>query len=241
MDAPSPTPAQRWYQSGGFVITLLVAMAIVAMVVIFLGSKFAGENAANTNVSPFTSNPRALASLPTTTVAVATADDPSWGPATAAVTVVEFIDYQCPFCKQAFPTVRQLMTEFGDRVRFQVRDYPVAELHPDAVAASEAAACAWDQGADRFWAFHDRLYLNQSQLDEASLRGHAIAVGLDQTIFNRCFDSGAKRSEVEADYASGIEAGVRGTPTFFVNQRRIEGAVGAQILRDVINAELAAS
>lgn len=240
MDEPAPNPPHRWYQSGSFVITLLVVLAIVSVAVIRFGPQLAGEDIATTNPSPFTTNPRALASLPTTTVNVATSDDPSYGPATAAVTVVEFIDYQCPFCREAFPIVRQLMTEFGDRVRFQVRDYPVAELHPDAVAASEAAACAWDQGADRFWAFHDRLYLNQTNLDEASLRGHAVAVGLDPIIFNRCFDSGTQRSEVEADYASGIEAGVRGTPTFFVNQRRIEGAVGAQILRDVINAELAA-
>lgn len=234
-----PTP-RRWYQSGGFAVFLLLLLALGAVLAVRALPNLRGTNTNGRGVD-FTTNPRALARIPTTTAEVATPDDPALGPADAKVTVVEFADYQCPFCRQAFPTFRQLMNKFGDRVRFQIRDYPVIELHPDAENAAEAAECAWEQGADHYWAYHDRLYLNQSALSVASLKAYATTVGLDRQQFDDCLDGGAKSSEVEADYVAGLAAGVRGTPTFFVNQRRIEGAVGAQLLEGLINAELVAS
>jgi protein-disulfide isomerase len=168
---------------------------------------------------------------------VAEAGRPSRGPAGAPVEIVEFSDFQCPFCLRAHPTVTQVLSTYGDRIRFVYRNYPLPN-HPNAWPAAEAAACAAEQG--KFWEYHDRLFDNQGKLGEADLRQHAAALGLDTAKFDACVDSHKYKSDVDADVAAGEEAGVSGTPAFFINGRQLSGAQPFETFKRVIDEELAA-
>jgi protein-disulfide isomerase len=167
-------------------------------------------------------------------------DDPFMGPEGAAVTIVEFSDFQCPYCQRAAEQmVPQILAQYGDRVRFVYRDFPLYQIHPQAVAASLAAECADDQG--KFWEYHDLLFDNQSALDDASLKGYAAELGLDQATFDECYTSRQHLDEVQGDFDDGNAYGVSGTPTFFVNGLRIVGAVPFATMQQAIENALAAS
>ena len=148
---------------------------------------------------------------------IATDDQPAKGSPTASVTVVEFTDYQCPSCAAAQPTLEKLIAEYGDRVRFVVRDFPL-NMHPDARKAAEAAEAAREQG--KYWEYTALLYRNQSSLQVDQLKQYATAVGLDRAKFDAALDSGRFAEKVERDLIDGQKFGVGGTPTFFVNGRR---------------------
>ena len=148
---------------------------------------------------------------------IATDDQPSKGKQDAAVTVVEFTDYQCPSCAAAQPTLERLITEYGDRVRFVVRDFPL-QMHPDARKAAEAAEAAREQG--KYWDFTAILFRNQSSLKPEQLKQYAQVLGLDVTKFNEALDSGRFADKVQRDLSEGGRIGITGTPTFFVNGRR---------------------
>ncbi len=154
-----------------------------------------------------------------------TDDDPYLGPAEANVIVVEFIDYQCPFCKQAFSPMRELALAYSDRVKFIVRDFPLTDIHSQAQPAAEAAGCAEAQGLEKFWAYHDKLYLNQDALAENLYPILAEQAGLDRAAFAACLASGERKAEITADYLDGAAAGVRGTPTYFINGRIVQGVI----------------
>lgn len=165
-------------------------------------------------------------------------DDPYWGPADAAVVVVEFADYQCPFCRQhSQQTLDRLREEFQDRVRYVFRDFPIESLHPQAFVAAEASQCAHAQG--RFWAYHDRLFDHPDELGAQGLVAHAEALGLDVNDFEACLSEGTYRDEVQADLDAGLEYGVAGTPAFFINGRAVEGAASFDVFREIIEEELA--
>lgn len=161
---------------------------------------------------------------------------PPRGPANAPVTLVEFSDFQCPFCQRANPTVQQVLKTYGDRIRFVYRHYPLPN-HPNARPAAEAAACAQDQG--KFWEYHDTLFANPSKLSDADLKQHAAALGLDTAAFNRCVDSHAHKADVDADMTAANELGVTGTPAFFINGRALEGAQPFDAFKRIIDEELA--
>jgi protein-disulfide isomerase len=148
---------------------------------------------------------------------IATDDQPSKGKQDAAVTVVEFTDYQCPSCAAAQPTLERLITEYGDRVRFVIRDFPL-QMHPDARKAAEAAEAAREQG--KYWDFTAILFRNQSSLKPEQLKQYAQVLGLDVTKFGEALDSGRFAEKVQRDLSEGERIGVTGTPTFFVNGRR---------------------
>ena len=150
---------------------------------------------------------------------IATDDQPWKGAATAAVTVVEFTDYQCPTCAQTHPTVERLAAEYGDRVKFVVRDYPLA-MHAHAAKAAEAAEAAREQG--KYWEFVALLYGNQSALEVPKLKQYATSLGLDRAKFDAALDGGKFAEKVQRDMTDGDRLGVSGTPTFYVNGRRIE-------------------
>ncbi len=154
------------------------------------------------------------------TANVTTSDDPSVGPANAKITIVEFGDFQCPFCKEAFPIVKQVLAQYPETIRFIYRDFPVESLHPLAHKAAEAAECAHDQG--KFSEYHDRLFENQENPDFYAI---AKSVGLDESVFAACFGFGKHKTEVEEDYQAGLAAGVRGTPTWFFNGLKVEGSL----------------
>ncbi|MBI4281070.1 DsbA family protein [Candidatus Uhrbacteria bacterium] len=163
----------------------------------------------------------------------ATADDPSLGSPSAKLIVVEFADFGCPFSREASFTLRELAARFPDRFSYIYRDFPIDELHPEARLAAEAGECAKELG--NFWAFHDKLYQNQRQLKREDLLRYGQEIGLDEPAFQVCLDSGRYAAEVEADYAEGKAAGVIGTPTFFLNGVRVEGAIPKDRLETLIN------
>ncbi|MGE0451804.1 MAG: thioredoxin domain-containing protein [Vicinamibacterales bacterium] len=169
---------------------------------------------------------------------VSAAGRPARGPAGAKVEIIEFSDFQCPFCQRAYPTVQQVLETYGDRINLVYRHYPLPN-HPNARPAAEAAACAADQG--KFWEYHDHLFGNPNQLTDAGLREQAVAIGLDSKAFNECVDSRRHKDLVDADVAAADAAGVTGTPAFFVNGRAIEGAQPFDAFKRVIDEELAAA
>ena len=166
---------------------------------------------------------------------IATAGSPSRGPASAPVEIVEFSDFQCPFCLRAHPTVDQVLKTYGDRVRFVYRHYPLPG-HPAARPAAEASECAAEQG--KFWPYHDRLFATQSKLSDTDLKQDAVELGMDGAKFNACVESHKYAAKVESDLRAGQEAGVDGTPAFFINGRLISGAQPFEAFKKIIDEEL---
>lgn len=172
---------------------------------------------------------------PRTEVAIAE-HDPVRGPADAPVTIVEFSEYQCPFCGRVTPTLKQIEEKYGDKVRFVFKDFPLPN-HAQAPKAAEAAHCAGDQG--KYWELHDRLFANQQQLQVPDLKKYAAAIGLDQAAFDQCLDSGRHAANVQADVDLGSGLGVQSTPTLYVNGRAVTGAQPLAVFVSIIDEELA--
>jgi protein-disulfide isomerase len=161
---------------------------------------------------------------------------PSKGDAKAPITIVEFSDFECPFCGRAEPAVTQVLEVYKGKVRLVYRDYPLP-FHAKAPKASEAALCAGDQG--KYWEMHGHLFKNQQAIDVPQLKEHAKTLGLDTAAFAKCLDGGGKAKEVQASLKAGEEAGVNGTPAFFINGRLLSGAQPFEEFKKVIDAELA--
>lgn len=162
---------------------------------------------------------------------------PSVGSEDAAVTIIEFSDYQCPYCKQAEAVVAQVRTRYPDDVRFEFRHFPLEEIHPRARAAAEAATCAETQ--QRFWEFHELVFAGAAtDLSDEKLRTHAETAGLDLAAFDACVAERSGKSRVDRDVNAGREAGVDGTPTFFVNGIPVTGGGSADDFAKLIDEEL---
>ncbi|HEX6966052.1 MAG TPA: thioredoxin domain-containing protein [Gemmatimonadaceae bacterium] len=149
-------------------------------------------------------------------------DDHAQGPTDAPVTLVEYGDYECPHCGRAYPIVKDVQARMGDRLRFVYRNFPLTESHPFAEHAAEAAEAAGDQGA--FWPMHDTLFEHQDALDDQHLVRYAEALGLDARDVAREIEEEAHLQRIRADFMSGVRSGVNGTPTFFINRVRFDGA-----------------
>jgi protein-disulfide isomerase len=137
------------------------------------------------------------------------------GPADAAVTLVEYGDYECPYCGAAYPIIKQLQARMGARLRFVFRNFPITTSHPHAEQAAEAAEAAAAQG--RFWPMHDLLYENQKNLRDRDLRAYAGQLRLDVERFDRELAEHVHAARVHEDFISGVRSGVNGTPTFYIN------------------------
>src|SRR6266850_1113255 len=166
---------------------------------------------------------------------VAAANGAAKGPASAPIEIIEFSDFQCPFCQRANPTVTQVLKTYGGRVHFVYRHFPLSN-HPNARPAAEASQCAAEQG--KFWEYHDALFANPSRLADSDLKQHAAGLGLEASKFNACVDTHKYKAQVEADMQAGEEAGVNGTPAFFVNGRMLNGAQPFDAFKRVIDEEL---
>ena len=160
----------------------------------------------------------------------------SYGPEDAPVTIVEFSDFECPYCARLLPTLDEAMRRYPGRLRVVYRHYPLTAIHPNAWKAAEAALCAGDQG--RFWELHDLMYAEQETLTVADVKAKAARLGLDGEAFNWCLDSGLHHDAVHADVHAGGAVGVSGTPAMFVNGRFIEGAVSFATIASIIDDEL---
>jgi protein-disulfide isomerase len=161
----------------------------------------------------------------------------SRGPKDAPVTIVEFSDFQCPFCKSANTTVKQVLDKYPGKVRLVFRDYPLASLHPQAPKAHEAARCAADQS--KFWEYHDVLFERSPKMSVPELKRYAQELKLDATAFDKCLDSGKHTAEVDKDFQEGAGLGLTGTPSFFINGKQIVGAQPFAAFQKVVDSELA--
>ncbi|MBL8137560.1 MAG: thioredoxin domain-containing protein [Acidobacteria bacterium] len=168
-------------------------------------------------------------------VAIA-AHDPARGQANAPITIVEFSEYQCPFCARVTPTLKAIEQKYAGKVRLVFKDFPL-QNHLQAPKAAEAAHCAGDQG--KYWELHDRLFANQQLLQVPELKKHAAAVGLDQAAFDQCLDSGRHADNVQADIDLGTQMGVGSTPTLYINGRLVTGAQPLALFESIIDEELA--
>jgi protein-disulfide isomerase len=169
-------------------------------------------------------------------VAVASAGHPSLGSATAPVTIIEFGDFQCPFCKRAQPTLKEVMTKYSGKVRLVYMDFPLP-MHNHALDAAKAARCANEQG--KFWQYHDKLFEDQAKESPADLKATAKQLGLNTAQFDSCFDKAKYQKEIEQDVAEGRKLGVDGTPSFYIDGRPLVGAVPLENFEQVIEDELA--
>jgi len=160
------------------------------------------------------------------------------GPENAPVLLVEFADYECPYCQAVHPELKKLQDEFGDKLAVVFKDFPLP-MHANAQKAAEAARCAGAQG--RFWDFHDRLFSNGRKFELAQLKEQARTLGLDGARFDRCLDANEQAGAVQKDFAEGQRLGLTGTPSFFINGHFLSGAVKYATLREIVGQQLATS
>lgn len=210
--------------------TFVLAIVLVAAVAYWLGARnttttgqVTGDGTGNNKVLPTAGN------------------SPFIGPANAKNVVIEFSDFQCPYCGAAAGTQTTLISQFKaqdptwtasepqlislanqGKLKLVFRNFPLTSIHANAEKAAEASLCANDQG--KFWQYHDLLFKNQDQLTVTNLKAYASSLGLDTTKFNTCLDSGTKAATIQQDVADATAGGVSGTPTFFVNGQVVEGA-----------------
>lgn len=178
-------------------------------------------------------------SKPKMQVAVEAGNAPFVGSEKAAVTIVEFSDFQCPFCSRAAETVHEVQKKYGNKVKIAFRHFPLP-MHKDAKPAAEASLCLNEQGTSKFWKFHDILFKNQDKLDAANLEKYAKEAGGDVKKYNECMQAKKYAQAVQADMEYGEKIGVKSTPTFFVNGQIISGAVPIESFSELIDDELAA-
>jgi len=161
---------------------------------------------------------------------------PRRGPQDAPIVIVEFADYECPYCQRIDPELKKLQEEFAGKVAVAFKDFPLP-MHPHAEKAAEAARCAGEQG--QFWNFHDMLFENHQKLELAQLKEYASALKLDAARFDQCLDAGEQAAAVRKDFAQGQRLGLTGTPSFFINGHFLSGAVKYSTLREIVAQQLA--
>ncbi len=166
-------------------------------------------------------------------------DSPSWGPADAKVTVVEYSDFQCPYCELFYRSTYKLMQQkYGDKIRFVYKDFPLPQ-HPDAMPAAVASHCAIEQG--KFWEYHDALFSNQQDLSKDALIRYAGQIGLDVPKFTDCFQTGKYQAKVNQNLQSGINYSANSTPTFFINGDHFAGAYSFDQMSQILDYYLSRS
>jgi protein-disulfide isomerase len=167
-------------------------------------------------------------------------DAPSMGPADAPITLVEFGDFQCPYCAGLEPTLDKIMKNYDGKIRLVFRQFPLESIHPQAWKSAEASLCAREQG--KFWDLHKAMYGNQDALSVEDLKSTAQRLGLDGKKFDACLDAGKYEQAIRADVRAGEEAGITGTPALFVNGRLVPGGAAAyEVFASIIDEELGAA
>ena len=184
------------------------------------------------NPQPSADQPR---QQPPSKVDVSIDDDTIKGPEDAPITIIEFSDYECPFCVRAEPTLDKIFEEYPDKIRLVYRDFPLG-FHTNAQKAAEATECAGEQ--DKFWEMHDKLFDEGVEGGVISFKQFADDLGLDTQEFDSCLDSGEMESEVQKDMSDGQSAGVTGTPAFFINGVKLVGAQPFESFKEIIDREL---
>ena len=228
---------KRWYKKWwGILLILTVIIVLLSLLLFFLqvldymGKIKRGEVIA----SQMTGEEISLSDETLEFDEIVTNDDPSVGDLDSKIVIVEFSDFRCPRCLQAFPIVREIISLYSDQIRYIYRDFPATD--EISFIAAQAAECADDQG--KFWPMHDKLFQNQDSLSLENIKILAQHVGLDEQQFNYCLDSGKYDQEVRKDLADGIRAGVPGTPTFFINGFAVPGVIPLKDFKRIIDLSL---
>jgi len=172
-------------------------------------------------------------------------NQPERGPKDAKVTIVEYSDFQCPFCARVYTTLeQQVLKDYGDKVRFIYKNFPLSSIHPWAEDGAVASECGFQQGNDQFWAMYNGLFSKQGEITKDNLRDKVTEIaqgaGMDVAKFQECFDGKKTLDAVKADQSEGTALGVNSTPTFFVNGRRLSGAQTPENFKQLIDQELGA-
>ncbi len=165
-------------------------------------------------------------------------NSPAMGPKNAPVTIVEWSDFQCPFCGRVEPTLKQVLGTYGNKIRLVWKNQPLP-FHPNAMPAAEAAMAAYEQGNDKFWAMHEKLFAKQNDLSPAYYEQVAREIGLDMAKWKGSVESHKAQATIQADMSAGNAVGANGTPTFFINGKRLVGAMPFESFKQIIDAELA--
>lgn len=216
---PTSSPRKR-RQPPDNTIIFIIALPIVFLLGLLVGYSIWGRSA------------------PDAQTTLAEAGDLVLGPEDAPITIIEYSDYQCPFCKRWHDQVfHQLMAAYPHQIRFVYRDFPLMSIHPGALPAAEAANCANEQ--DAYLDYHEALFSNQYDMDNAGLLQYATDLGLDTDAFRTCLSSQRYRQEVLADLQYGMSIGVQSTPTFLINSTVVVGAQPYEVFKQIIDAELA--
>jgi protein-disulfide isomerase len=160
------------------------------------------------------------------------------GKSTARIELVEYGDYQCPYCGRAYPILKNIQRSLGDDLKFVFRNFPLSEMHPHAFNAALAAEAAALQG--KFWEMHDIIFEHQQHLDDKSLLGYAKTVGLDLERFKKDIQTEALQNKVEQDFETGVRSGVNGTPSFFINGKKYNGDWELEPFEAFLRSQLAA-
>ncbi|WP_299025757.1 thioredoxin domain-containing protein [uncultured Thermanaerothrix sp.] len=231
---PAPTirrrPAWHWGMVGFGLAAFLLGVAA--------GYGIWGREVANLRAQLSAQQAEADVPRQVTRYDVPVDDDPALGPANAPITIIEFSDFQCPYCQrwhvQVWPKIQ---AAYGDKVRLVYRDFPLYSIHPEAAPAAEAANCANEQG--KFWEFHDLLFRGGLSLGREAYLAYAERLGLKMDQFTTCLDERRYQAEVEGDYAYAVDLGINSTPTFFINGIALLGAQPFEVFQRVIELELA--
>lgn len=231
-----------WATVGAF-FGLLVCVGLMLFAIEVV--RYAGDIQAG-KPNPFTAREREvsvtklLSQIPLTNTDASRVEskgtDPMLGNPSAKIRIVEFLDFECPFCRTSAPEIRTFMARHANDVLLIVRDFPLESIHDQAMNAAIAARCVFAQGnAERYWRYHDLLYAAQESLGPAMFRTTAETVGADLTAYDACVASRVPETGIRASIEDGTAAGVRGTPTFFVNGYRVQGAVDLATLEEIFS------
>lgn len=228
--------------SGLTAFGILVLLNLSAIAVIFIKINRLEALLSNAVNNAASMSNQANPDLPgkrTSPIPVKTLGSPSMGSPNATVTIVEFSDFQCPFCKEVQPTLRKLFKEYDSKVRLVFRNYPISSIHPESTNAAIASLCANEQ--NKFWEYHDKLFEKASEenpLTKKLLEKTASELGLNRRAFDTCFDSKKYLAQVQKDIKDGASYGVDGTPTFFINNKIIFGNQPVETFKEIVDKEL---
>ena len=218
---------------------IIVALATALIVLGLVWIRDSGSNPTGGTGAPTAALPSVLAPSAPVDMKALVDDDPFLGDENAPVTIIEFSDYQCPFCgrffSQTLPQIKEKYIKTG-KVRLVDRDFPLDSIHSQATPAALAANCAGEQG--KYFEYHDKIFENQPSLGIASLKQWAEELGLDVTAWERCIADPAQLQEVRKDLADGSAVGIQGTPGFFINGQLVSGAQPYTVFEQIIEAEL---
>jgi protein-disulfide isomerase/Skp family chaperone for outer membrane proteins len=234
VETPSPEEVEQFYEANKAQISVPKAQALPQVRQYMIDSS--RKRYHDILINNLRRNFKVVTYLDPLRANVVTAGYPSRGPANAPVTIVEFADFECPYCGALYPTMKQIEKNYADKVRLVYRQYPLTNVHRRAQKAAEASLCANEQ--KKFWDFYDSLFSNQNQLEDADLKQRAKTLGLNTTEFNSCLDSGKQAEAIQKDKDDAKKLGVSSTPTTFINGRLVSGVRSYAEIREVIDDEL---